>query len=367
MKCPFLEEVVVRYCKAYPIRKLIPSDLSGTMSLCLSEGHVQCTEYQGVAKGDGEKSKEVNRMKVAREEGVKVTEREHLSTEPLCIWAKLGVVPERHCTLDYNCAECEFNQSLMDANGKYAQAPDMFNIIERLRRLPASERKCRYTLMGEVSYKLCPNNYQCGTCEYDQAMQDALYGHPKVVGRMAQVKRIKVRDFLILSHLYFHKKHTWVRIMSDDTVRVGLDDFAQRLLGQIEGVEFLPGRELRKGEFAWGVRCKMGDAQLLSPIDGTVKAINEELSKDGSSLNTDPYGEGWVLELQPFDLRESLEELVKGDSAKDWLEAEIDRLSQRIASDIGVTVADGGQLIHAIDEKIDGRQWRNLIKDFLLL
>jgi len=368
MKCPFLEEVVVRYCKAYPVRKLIPSDVSSTVSLCTSDEYVHCPEYREVAMEGKGKLPEAEGTKAAKEENMSAIGRaveKAPSKEPLCIWAKLGVIPERICTLNYNCAECEFNRSLMEANGKYAEAPEMFNAIERLRKLPASQRKCKYTLMGEVSYKLCPHNYQCGSCEYDQLMQDAIYGHPKVLARMAQIKRIEVRDFLILSHLYFYPKHTWVRIMDEKTVRVGLDDFAQRLLGRIEGVDFFQGKKLRQGEFAWGVKCKMGEAQLLSPIDGLVKRRNEELYQDSSSLNADPYDKGWVLELEPFNINGSLEGLLQGEKAKGWLAEEVDRLSQRFERDIGVTVADGGELIHAIDEKIDVRRWRALIEDFL--
>jgi len=365
MKCPFLEEIVVRYCKAYPIRKLIPHGVSNTISLCSSDDYVKCSEYQHVARMDEQKSKQGSEMDVENKEYIKEM-KEAPGKERLCIWAKLGVVSYRLCTLNYNCDKCQFNQSLMDANGKYGEAPEMFNIVSRLRDLPAWERKCRYTLMGEVSYKLCPNNYQCGSCEYDQMMQDSIYGHPAVLARMARVKQIEVEGFFILSHLYFYKRHTWVRRMSENTVKVGLDDFAQRLLGKIEGLDFLCEEEARQGEFAWGVRCKMGNAQLLSPIDGIVKKTNEELCQDSSLLNTDPYGKGWVLELEPFNIENSLEGLLKGDNAKDWLMGEIDKLSHRLESDIGVTVADGGELIHTIDEKIDQKEWRKLVKDFLL-
>ena len=59
MKCPFLEEVAARYCKAYPIRKLIPCSISDTIfSLCLNNDHVKCPEYRNTAsKADEQKQK----------------------------------------------------------------------------------------------------------------------------------------------------------------------------------------------------------------------------------------------------------------------------------------------------------------------
>ncbi len=308
-------------------------------------------------------------MTVAKEEDIKAmkeTMKELPGKERLCIWVKLGVISYRLCTLNYNCAKCQFNQSLMDVNGKYAETPEMFNIITRLRNLPALERKCRYMLVGEVSYKLCPNNYQCGSCEYDQMMQDAIYGHPKVLAQMTKVNRIKVNGFLISGSLYFYKKHTWVRRINEDTVRIGLDDFAQRLLGKIKGIEFVHKEEVKRGEIGWEVRSKMGNAQLLSPIDGTVKKMNKELSKDSSLLNADPYGKGWVLELKSFNIEVDLEGLLKGNKAKDWLMEEVNRLSHRIESDLGVSVGCYVTLIRTL-RKIDEKEWKDLIRDFFLI
>ena len=356
MRCPFLEEVLVRYCKAYPVKKLIPC--SNTPSLCLTKDYVKCSEYLSVA--GAEEAKEVKKMSTQEA-------RELPGKERQCIWMKLGVVSYRLCTLNYDCNRCEFNQALMDASSKYAEASEMFDIINRLRNLPASQRKCRYMLMGEVSYKLCSNNYQCGACEYDQMMQDSLYLHPKVLARQVKVRQIKVRKFLILEHLYYYKKHTWVKIKDSETVRVGLDDFAQKLLGKMEEIE-LPevGRKIVQGEAGWQIKTRMGSAKLLSPIDGVITNVNEELSRDASLLNNDPYNKGWVIELRPFDLDESLKKLLRGDKTKEWLNEEIDRLNHKIESSLGVTVADGGELVNTI-EKINKKEWEDLVKDFLLI
>jgi len=355
MKCPFLEEVLVRYCKAYPVKKLVPC--GSAPSLCSNGDHVKCSEYLSVARA--EEIKEAKKMSTQEL-------RKLPGKEKRCIWMQLGVVSYRLCTLDYDCTKCEFNQSLMDASSRYAEASEVFDTINRLRSLPASQRKCRYMLMGEVSYKLCSNNYECGACEYDQIMQDAKYLHPKVLARQVKTRQVKVRKFQILSHLYYYNRHTWVKIMDSETVRIGLDDFAQRLLGEIEETR-LPEVDgaIGQGEVGWQVRTRMGSAGLLSPIDGVITNVNKGLFEDASVLNNDPYNKGWVLELKPFDLEQSLKKLLKGDKAKDWLSQEIDRLHHKIENNLGVTVADGGELVNTI-KKIDKKEWEGLIKDFLL-
>ena len=367
MKCPFLEEVVVRYCEAYPVKKMIPS--SGEESICLGDKHCKCQTFRDVAGADAScsmekcesqntKPNEVSKMEA--KEAVE-TAKEIPGKERLCVWAKLGVISYRLCTLNYTCDKCQFNQSLTDASGKYAGAPEMFNIINQLRSLPAAERKCRYMLMGEVSYKLCPNNYQCGSCEYDQMMHDAVHGHPKLMARMAKVKQVRVKGFLLLNHLYFYEKHTWVRRMNATTVRVGLDDFAQRLLGKIDGINYLCDREVHQGEIGWEVKTSMGTACLPSPINGIVKKMNEDLYKDCSLLNTAPYDKGWIFEIEPFDMEASLAGLLKGNMAKDWMGKEVERLSIMTEGDIGVAIADGGELVGAIEGKIDRDEWLKLI------
>jgi glycine cleavage system H lipoate-binding protein len=364
MKCPFLEEVVVRYCNAYPIRKPIPSSVSDAKSRCLSDDHCSCPQYGDVSWVNEQNFEEVSKMSSVNENTLNEMKEAPGKDRP-CVWAKLGVVSYRLCTIDYKCDECAFNQSLMDANGKLSDAPEMLNIIGKLRDLPATERKCRYMLTGDTSFKLCPNNYQCGTCEYDQEMHDAVYGHPKVLARMAKAKRIKVDGFTILSSLYFSKQHTWVKRMSQNTVRVGLDDFAQRLLGNIEAVNFPTDEKIMQGKPSWGVKSKLGLADLIAPVNGVVKKMNEDVIKDSTLLNSDPYDKGWILELELTNPDEDLKGLKRGDDAKSWLSEEIDRLHTHVDDDLGITVADGGDIVQAITENISAEKWNKLVKNFL--
>lgn len=98
-------------------------------------------------------------------------EKETKPSEKQCIWAKLGVVSYRICTNNFKCETCEFGQSMMDREEGYEDS-GFRDVMKKLLSLPASERKCRYMLSGDVTYKICPNLYKCGTCSYDQMVQD---------------------------------------------------------------------------------------------------------------------------------------------------------------------------------------------------
>ncbi len=357
MKCPFLEEMVVRYCNAYPVRKLIPCN-SQTPSICLTERCVECPAYEEMALAHETRSKEVDDMEVSAE----VRSEESVADSKECIWMKLGVVSYRMCLLDYDCQSCDFNQTLMDANWQYQEAPGLLSVLHRLRSLPAEERKCRYMLTGDVSYKLCAHNYQCATCEYDQRMQDAIDFHPRVVARRARtVTKEKVRGFFVPRDLYFSANHMWVRVEKDGRVRVGLDDFAQRLLGKIERVHPpSEGARVRQGEECWSIESGRRAARLSLPLDGTIERVNNALTGQKGLINKDPYGEGWIFFMRPRDLADSLRGLLKGKPAADWLDKEADRLTIRVERELGAIVADGG----SISDKLSDEEWDGIVKEF---
>jgi DNA-binding response OmpR family regulator len=91
----------------------------------------------------------------------------------VCIWAKMGVVSNRICTRNYDCLTCEFDQAMQEKIAA-GEASGLDEALERFKELPGPQRVCRYALKGDVSYRLCSRVFQCATCEFNQVMQDAL-------------------------------------------------------------------------------------------------------------------------------------------------------------------------------------------------
>ena len=107
---------------------------------------------------------------VAKGEAVAVTEE---IKQKECLWMKLGMVSYRICTNDYDCLTCEFDQMMQEkmASGESAE---LDAAMERFKELPGNQRICRYALKGDISYRLCTRLFQCATCEFSQMMEDAL-------------------------------------------------------------------------------------------------------------------------------------------------------------------------------------------------
>ena len=90
-----------------------------------------------------------------------------------CVWMGMGMVSYRVCTNDYNCMSCEFDQEMQEKMAS-GETPELETALARLRQLPGNERLCRYALKGDVAHRLCSRLFQCTTCEFGQFMDDAI-------------------------------------------------------------------------------------------------------------------------------------------------------------------------------------------------
>lgn len=103
----------------------------------------------------------------------------------------------------------------------------------------------------------------------------------------------------IPTDLRYTAEHEWVRRTGEDTVRVGITDFAQSSLGDVVFVQ-LPavGTEVTVGEAFGEVESTKSVSDLYAPVSATVVAVNADLEGNPALVNSDPYGQGWLLELQ---------------------------------------------------------------------
>ncbi|OCB19172.1 glycine cleavage system protein H [Mycobacterium malmoense] len=103
--------------------------------------------------------------------------------------------------------------------------------------------------------------------------------------------------------LHYTAEHEWVRRSGEDTVRVGITDFAQSALGDVVFVQ-LPevGTELTGGESFGEVESTKSVSDLYAPLSGTVSAVNAELEGSPQLVNSDPYGAGWLVDVRVSDV-----------------------------------------------------------------
>ena len=103
----------------------------------------------------------------------------------------------------------------------------------------------------------------------------------------------------IPAELYYTTEHEWVQRTGDDTVRVGITDYAQSALGDVVFVQ-LPdaGTDITAGESFGEVESTKSVSDLYAPVSAKVVAVNGDLEGNPQLVNSDPYGEGWLVDLR---------------------------------------------------------------------
>ncbi|GAA5157017.1 MULTISPECIES: glycine cleavage system protein GcvH [Amycolatopsis] len=102
--------------------------------------------------------------------------------------------------------------------------------------------------------------------------------------------------------LRYTEEHEWVASAAGDSVRVGITEFAQDQLGDVVFVE-LPevGKQVSAGDVFGEVESTKSVSELYAPLDGEVAAVNDAVVESPELINSDPYGEGWLIELKVAD------------------------------------------------------------------
>jgi glycine cleavage system H lipoate-binding protein len=290
-----------------------------------------------------------------------------------CIWMQAGVVRHKFCDIDYQCEACRFDRALRRTareNSRPRQPGEIpqgksGRIVywkDRLRELPAWKQPCLHHMKGRIDFRACTHDYQCGNCEFDQYFSDQYTVHAVV----RPVDVLDVKGFKIPHGYYLHRGHTWVKIEEGSTVRVGLDDFALRLLGPLDRVDApLLGKEVKQDRDDILLSRSSNTARVQSPISGVVTDINPELRERGSLANQDPYTQGWVMRLHSQNLRQDIKNLMIGEQASQYLDGEIDRLYEVIEEEAGPLAADGGYLGDDIYGNLPQTSWQKLTRQFL--
>jgi glycine cleavage system H protein len=124
----------------------------------------------------------------------------------------------------------------------------------------------------------------------------------------------------IPTDLKYTEDHEWIRVEGDEAY-IGITDFAQSELGDIVFVEVeTVDEELDKGDSFGTIEAVKTVSDLFMPISGTVLELNEILEDTPDVINSDPYGEGWIIKVKVADTAE-LDDLLDADAYKNNIES----------------------------------------------
>jgi hypothetical protein len=211
--------------------------------------------------------------------------------------------------------------------------------------LAPRDRVCRHVFTCDLRDRICPNGFDCRTCELHAKLSRKAKPAPRPLEQ-------EVLGMAFPTDRLYHRGHTWVKSEKDGTVTIGLDEFGRRLVGAVNPVSLPePGERVETNGTAWRVRKGNAEVRVLSPVDGEV-------------LETGGPGRDFYLKVKPEgDLRH----LLCPAEIKPWLEHEMERLQLALAGpNASPTLADGGVMAADLSEVCPEGDWGRVCGEMLL-
>jgi glycine cleavage system H lipoate-binding protein len=165
---------------------------------------------------------------------------------------------------------------------------------------------------------------------------------------------------------FYHQGHSWAA-PEGNLIKVGIDDFAQKLIGNIQSIEMAcPGSDLEQGAVGWRFDIGSKTVDMLSPVEGKVVEVNKSALENPEIINQDPYGAGWLMAIIPHDRTATLKNLLAGGLARAWMDLSIGALMGTSDSELGLLYQDGGTPVTGIAKAVYRDDWDLHVKKFFL-
>ena len=197
---------------------------------------------------------------------------------------------------------------------------------------------------------------------YRRNRSEAKEAGPKVATQSVD----HVEGLAMPSGIAFHPMHTWARAEDAQVAVVGIDDFARRLIGEVDHVVLpMTNVEVESGQGCTLLRCGDRVAPVGSPLEGEIVAVNQALLENPSLISNDPYGGGWLYKIRSWRLAEQLGNLLGGGVARSWMTLSAQRLRTSLGGPLGEVAQDGGELLEFFGKDLPCTEWVKLVRDHL--
>lgn len=279
-----------------------------------------------------------------------------------CVWGQAGVIKPTKCINAFDCLGCSLDNRILTNFDEQRKAAGQEDPRSPRMLMMMHKGKCRHMLSGRIAYGLCSYAYNCVQCPFDQMIEDTSY-----LPNLKAPRIDKTSGFDVARDHYYHHGHAWARVEYGGRVRVGIDDFALRLLGPQDDIQ-IPSLGATVGQSRPSAVMKRSgkEAPTLSPVDGKVVAVNPKVRQNATVANDKPYGDGWLMVIQPTNLRNNLKNLFFEEESLSWIDDEAVRLGALLGQDPRYPmVAAGGEALRDIYGTVPEIGWDRLVQEFL--
>lgn len=173
-----------------------------------------------------------------------------------------------------------------------------------------------------------------------------------------------VGGFALRDNYRYHPGHTWAVAETPNLVRIGIDDFAAKVAGNVAKIDTPErGQWIRQGQKIIALHADGHEIEMVSPIEGTVVEVNP----NAAAAKSDPYGDGWLLTVNSPDAKTNFRNLLSGSAARRWLDDAAARLRAFAAIPQGAFAQDGGVAVDDILKNLPETDVKRLNAEFFAI
>lgn len=286
--------------------------------------------------------------------------------EDECIWMKAGVVNYRKCDNGFDCNGCPFDAAMRkamkveDGVASKQAAPRWVTYLQQ--NYYGASRPCRHALTGRIDApKICTMNYECYHCAFDQMLDEM-----DLSGALDSPALISASGYSMAKGYFYHMGHSWSRFEHGGRIRIGMDDFSTKVFGPAKSVNLPPlGEKIQQHRVGWAFARNGCEAGVLSPVSGTVLAINHRAREHPEIIHQDPYKGGWLMIVEPVMPKRNVKGLYFGDESVRWMENESQLLLSLMGPAYEDLAATGAEPINDVYGVFPEIGWNVLVEKFL--
>ncbi len=282
-----------------------------------------------------------------------------------CVWMKAGIVSFRLCDNNYDCYNCEFDRSMRHAmEEKKTAEVQSSEETAGTPKIGVAAHPCIYHLSGKSDAPIeCSRAYECYRCPVHRTLSKGIEVKPAPMKRPAYKT---VSGFEVADGYYYHFGHTWVHVIHGECVRVGLDEFVDKIFGAPDILDLpLPGALIKQAKIGCVLMRDDQRAPVLSPLTGRVLAVNDKAVRKPEIVHEDPYHEGWLFQLEPSFLKLETQGLYTGQHTFEWMERENQLLLKLLGPSYEKLAATGGKIVPDLIGGLPEIGWDALVATFL--
>ncbi|HUL45029.1 MAG TPA: hypothetical protein VLY03_11815 [Bacteroidota bacterium] len=234
--------------------------------------------------------------------------------------------------------------------------------------VPPEELRCVWMSAGVLSYQLCDREFDCDRCPVDAGIKKQQPRHQEKKAGPA------LRTATLADGLFYTKNHCWIRQVDDERIEVGIEPGLAAMFHLPKSVILpSPGAHLRSNETCSWIVLEGGALPFSSPVDGMVLEVNRRVVDNPVLLSHQHQDECWLFRLKvaPLTVRSGgfwNKERATQEYASDLGELKelLARATRTSRSESGKTLADGGELLQTVLDKLGSREYFFVLRNFIV-